>query len=606
MEENKTIQEILNCMQNIHFPCGLVYKNFNKLKALLCAENNELDRIYYLVESLTPALRLKSALRYERVTENENYEISSLPLNKANINFKCNTTNVMDNVQNLLKRIENLPSEWTLVQISSQLNIKERLETGLDMTYTNPLDIIVFNCGQTKIKPFCVTAAVPKDEVENKPIEICSEMCSIVKDIKNVTEKFLLSYKAGRFKNATATKTYNEMRSELDSRMKEVIKVVQDRWLGFWRCLLIGNYVSSEKEEEITKIVDDFLSEIKISVADKVRNILRYVIKGTSHLSVKELRDAMKYLFPGKEKLFYTKLVKKIKDFTESHYVGAFNSQKRHPVILIVEESLDVFPWEMLDIIQEHSVSRMPSFHFTYGLFKEHEDSIINGFKRNISCDKGTYVINPGLDLKKMEVRLTNYFKYWTPQWKTGIVGRAPSATEFEELLTSNDIFVYSGHGSGSQYLPGDKIQRLRVNGVVFLFGCSSVKLQSLGPQVEMHSSFQMYLIACSPCVVGALWEVTDTDTDILCADFLSLWIPSEAPHHWKQIDQRRWERGETVVPNEQKNVPKYFTKHEPELLKALSMSRKAPKYFTTKASFVVRGLPVKIATHSKKENCTT
>lgn len=57
--------------------------------------------------------------------------------------------------------------------------------------------------------------------------------------------------------------------------------------------------------------------------------------------------------------------------------------------------------------------------------------------------------------------------------------------------------FRYSGHGSGTQFLAGEKIQKLKVNAVVFLFGCGSVQLQSLGPQVETHSSYHMYLIAC-------------------------------------------------------------------------------------------------------------
>lgn len=94
----------------------------------------------------------------------------------------------------------------------------------------------------------------------------------------------------------------------------------------------------------------------------------------------------------------------------------------------------------MLDVLQDHPVSRMPSLHFTYALFKEHEDSIVNGVKVGVDSKKGKYIINPGLDLKKMEIRLHSFFKYWTPHWN-GLVGTIPSCEQFEELLLSSDIF---------------------------------------------------------------------------------------------------------------------------------------------------------------------
>lgn len=94
----------------------------------------------------------------------------------------------------------------------------------------------------------------------------------------------------------------------------------------------------------------------------------------------------------------------------------------------------------MLDVLQDHPVSRMPSVHFTYALFKEHEDSIVDGVKTNVDYRKGKYIINPGLDLKRMEARLHGFFKYWIPDWN-GLVGVTPSCEQFEEMLLNSDIF---------------------------------------------------------------------------------------------------------------------------------------------------------------------
>lgn len=45
--------------------------------------------------------------------------------------------------------------------------------------------------------------------------------------------------------------------------------------------------------------------------------------------------------------------------------------------------------------------------------------------------------------------------------------------------------------------------------------------------------------------MVGMLWEVTDLDTDILTTQFISLWIPSKTPVHWKYVDKTKWTKAE-------------------------------------------------------------
>lgn len=119
---------------------------------------------------------------------------------------------------------------------------------------------------------------------------------------------------------------------------------------------------------------------------------------------------------------------------------SSYKLAKRFPVILILDEQLDCFCWEMMNVLQNHPVSRMPSFHFTYALFKEYEDSIVDGYKQ-ISCENGRYIVNPGLNLPQMEVRLKQFFEYWLPDWE-GAVGVQPTPDEFEKYLTAGDIFM--------------------------------------------------------------------------------------------------------------------------------------------------------------------
>lgn len=93
------------------------------------------------------------------------------------------------------------------------------------------------------------------------------------------------------------------------------------------------------------------------------------------------------------------------------------------------------------------------------------------------------------------------------------------------------------------------------------------------------------------------LWTVTDLDTDIVTTEFLSRWIKSNAPNHWKTVNKSQWQTGGDImksVSQKEGNRDK-STANEPELLRALCRARKEARHYTTAAACISRGLPVKI-----------
>ena len=84
---------------------------------------------------------------------------------------------------------------------------------------------------------------------------------------------------------------------------------------------------------------------------------------------------------------------------------------------------------------------------------------------------------------------------------------------------------MYCGHGSGSQYLSGDEIERLRVRGVPLLLGCSSAHLERMGRTLDPLGISQSYLVGTSPALLGFLWAITDVDLDNWTAEFLEHWL---------------------------------------------------------------------------------
>ena len=87
---------------------------------------------------------------------------------------------------------------------------------------------------------------------------------------------------------------------------------------------------------------------------------------------------------------------------------------------------------------------------------------------------------------------------------------------------------MYCGHGSGSQYISGDEIERLRVRGVPLLLGCSSGRLERLGRTLDPLGTSLSYLMATAPALLGFLW----------CFSLPALFARGPVVHHGRVKDE--------------------------------------------------------------------
>lgn len=103
---------------------------------------------------------------------------------------------------------------------------------------------------------------------------------------------------------------------------------------------------------------------------------------------------------------------------------------------------MDHIPFEAMQILRHHPVSRLASIHVTYALYMEYRDSIEGGCKViKLSKDVGSFIINPSCDLLRMERRLKVFIDYWLPDWK-GLFGKEPDETLFKSALVDHDILM--------------------------------------------------------------------------------------------------------------------------------------------------------------------
>ncbi|KAI9598883.1 peptidase family C50-domain-containing protein [Syncephalis fuscata] len=184
-------------------------------------------------------------------------------------------------------------------------------------------------------------------------------------------------------------------------------------------------------------------------------------------------------------------------------------------VVLILDKSTHMFPWENMPLLRGQSVSRLP----TWTLWRDNVQlsdphyCVVNG-------QQTQYLLNPAGDLLNTEAELAPLMK--RQKWK-GITGRIPMEQELRTSLSTSDIFLYFGHGGAEQYIKGSTIRKLDRCAVTLLMGCSSGYLAPEG-EFEPTGTPWHYLIAGSRGVVVNLWDVTDKDIDRFSMALLKQW----------------------------------------------------------------------------------
>jgi hypothetical protein len=238
------------------------------------------------------------------------------------------------------------------------------------------------------------------------------------------------------------------------SILQQIIKLFRD-WMSPFTHLFTGKFKTSDStfEANIYKAVDDFCDtrsacttrqRILLSLLATKLNVLKddkqiYMACCQITTNEQELQDIFMFLNTLKDTI----------DFKKFDY---------YPCLLIVDELLDLLPWEMLNTFQE--TSRLSSFSLLHTLYSHHKSDIVDGYL-NVRLKKGGALVNPGMtciyfsvlvyienkilfkgnNLPLMETRMVQFLKYYFPDWSC-ISGRSPEKEEMEEIVMQSDIYM--------------------------------------------------------------------------------------------------------------------------------------------------------------------
>ncbi|KAL2037415.1 hypothetical protein N7G274_009900 [Stereocaulon virgatum] len=196
--------------------------------------------------------------------------------------------------------------------------------------------------------------------------------------------------------------------------------------------------------------------------------------------------------------------------------------------ILILDKSLHCFPWESLACLNGQAVSRLPSLSCLRERILQQQQQreqlgrsslAIDGL--HVSRQGGATILNPGGDLKATQGRLEEPLQELAG-WEI-IIQRQPTEAEMKSCLEDHELFLYFGHGSGSNYIRHRTIKNLEKCAVAFLMGCSSGALTEMG-EFEPYGTPMNYMHARCPALVANLWDVTDKDIDRFSHSVLEKW----------------------------------------------------------------------------------
>ncbi|KAI0603200.1 peptidase family C50-domain-containing protein [Biscogniauxia sp. FL1348] len=356
-------------------------------------------------------------------------------------------------------------------------------------------------------------------------------------------------------------------REELDRLMKQLLENIEESWLGGFRGIFTQHHKRSDLLARFHKSFQDILDKhlpsrrhirIKRAKAAAPRiNLDPRIIDlfiGLGDASVpgcdldEPLTDLLYFVvdilqFHGERNAYdeidFDAIAVETFDALHAYHDAAKNAQSERNdrddtahTILILDKSLHIFPWESLPCMQGAAVSRVPSLAYLRRAIleqqqpKDSSEEVRGQPPREghyASINSGTYILNPSADLTNTQATFGRALAGLPPAWRS-IETRAPTEAEFEEALTSSDLLLYFGHGSGAQYIRGRTVRRLeKCRAAALLMGCSSASLADVG-QFECHGPVWNYMHAGCPAVVGTLWDVTDRDIDRFAGRVFEEW----------------------------------------------------------------------------------
>ncbi|ESO05402.1 hypothetical protein HELRODRAFT_191468 [Helobdella robusta] len=505
--------DLLKCFYLMHHDPPIVhYRNICHLLALSCMNDglsNDVQVAYYLAESVAVSFRHMTLVNISKKIRNLSEELdkTSPPPSEALLQENVETLQHLEVCKDYIQFnkechyieqfIEHIPSDWSVCQITL-VNIEKQRRDQLILTR--------FVHGETPLN-------IPLPHVD-------------VDERRTLLEQFdwLLKENMNTMK-VTNKKEWWDRRQSLDEKLDELLESFEKEWFSCWIGGLMGRLVDAKNEEAIDNEVHNFMKSFPFCNKKQTR-FIKCLFNGAHLLDNRLILQALHFLArtSGKSQSVEPSSLKQYLPLVQS-IANKLNLKEalRGPVVFILDKQIQHLPLENMPSLMNERITRQLSLHCMFGQLvcqMKQEKSIL---RRGVNRSSVFYVVNPDNNLPSTQKVFQDWFETKEPEW-TGVIGKPPTSDQLSTNLSTKDLFIYSGHGTGSKYLSGGSLQLLNCRSAVLLMGCSSGRLWTYG-QLEPVGMINHYLLAGSCCVVANLWEVTDRDIDRYMESLLKNWM---------------------------------------------------------------------------------
>uniref|UniRef100_A0A182VWF2 separase n=1 Tax=Anopheles minimus TaxID=112268 RepID=A0A182VWF2_9DIPT len=566
---------------------GLISMEYKLRAAVALNEGDKHSAILFQTLSLGATKRQKYSQLFRQRSNLESL-VKKITNSEPNKQMPASTTN-RDDFTELCTRCEELPPEWTVIQIVKEYTpVATCLKHEELLREPTSIWLTVFRCSDpcegAPFEPILIPLDPPQEKPTAQYPNYFEHVASIPCEVRNAIA-------------IEATTSTSNQTSRLEI-VEELISTAVQRtreWLGPWSNVLVGKFrspIDQQLENEIFNQIEEFCIHHHINrTGQRLVSLVARRLDLLDDFQLFELccSDQLDLDDATVEALYTLLANMKFQKFQDKKE----EQLNCYPVLLIIDELLDSLPWEMLHPTGEFS--RFSNFATLSELFRTHAKQIKGGYF-TLSAKQCCTIINPDKNLDKMSARLQMFYKAWYPNFEL-LIDKAPEESEFRRILQSSNVLIYNGHGSGLQFMNGETLLQHDINCVTFLFGCDSVRLHSNGLFTEMVGTHMYYNAAHCPTVIGALWVLTDLFTDIYSMLLVGNWIPSTNPiytkHNISSLDTVAFKAGKWQFKNISTTTKSFIGKH-PNLLRLMGDCRMfyhLPQRI--RCALVCRGLPV-------------
>ncbi|KAK3002113.1 hypothetical protein RJ639_021722 [Escallonia herrerae] len=261
-------------------------------------------------------------------------------------------------------------------------------------------------------------------------------------------------------------------RRRLDQCLAKFLRDLEDSWFGPWKYLLWGELSDGSNLDSVRKrLADNLKTFYNVDTHD---SLLKVILEGAKYACQREECVSQLIMNKGcyicgygycdnKMSRSSSNTGSEVESVSQSifklvhetvHDIEEEVCTNREPVILVLDYEVQMLPWENIPILRNQEVYRMPSVGSISATFDRCCHLQENGGTDSVVIPlidplDAFYLLNPSGDLSSTEVEFENWFKDQNLQGKTGIT---PTIEELILALTSHDLFIYMGHGSGMSY----------------------------------------------------------------------------------------------------------------------------------------------------------